>query len=439
MVVRAYDPMVTLTVERLEATRVSARPRIYGALLAVVAVVGLVVVTREWGLALERRGVVILLGQAEPLMGPVQTRLNMATLRLVELAVVAVIALPVCCQRLSWRWLLPFAAAVGLAWSVALASVDGWQRGFVLRLTGRDEYLHDVPRIHHGFLANFIPGIAHHWATHVAGHPPGAVLTFWALNRVGFPGAGAAAIFCVIAGALSIPAVLITTRIVADERTARLAAPFLATAPAAIWIAVSADAWFLCVSAWGIAGLAAGTRWTSLAGGLLLGGALFLSYGLVLLAPVAIGVVVAQRRIRPLLLGLLGVVGVTIAFGVGGFWWWDGVLATKARVASGDAGARPYLYFVVANIAALAIAVGPATVAALGRLSRARALLPATALFGIAIADLAGISRGEVERIWLPFMPWLIVACAGLAGRRWWLAAQLAIGICVQTLVVSLW
>lgn len=428
-----------MTTSRPDVARVSARPRIRGALLAVVAAVGLVVLTREWGFALERRGVVILLAQGEPLAGPVQTRLNMATVRLVELAVVAVIALPVCCQRLSWRALLPFAAGVELAWSVALASVDGWQRGFVGRLTGRDEYLHDVSRIHRGFLADFVPGIAHHWATHVAGHPPGAVLTFWLLSRIGLPGAGAAAIFCVLAGALAIPAVLITVRIVADERIARLAAPFLATAPAVIWVAVSADAWFLCVSAWGIAGLAAGTRLTSLIGGLLLGAALFLSYGLVLLAPVAIGVVVAQRRIRPLLLGLPGLIAVTVAFGIGGFWWWDGVMATKARVASGDAGARPYLYFMVANIAALAIAVGPATVAGIRQLSRPLALLPATALLGLAIADLAGISRGEVERIWLPFMPWLIVACAGLPGRRWWLAAQLAVGICVQTLVVSLW
>jgi methylthioxylose transferase len=406
------------------------------AFLLVGAAAGLVVITREWGLALERRGVVILLAQGEPLAGPVQTRLNMGTLRLVELAVIAVIALPVCCQRLSWRWLLLFAAGVELAWSVALASVDGWQRGFVGRLTGRDEYLHDVSRIHRGFLADFIPGIAHHWATHVAGHPPGAVLTFWVLNRIGLPGAGAAAIFCVLAGALAIPAVLITVRVVADERIARLAAPFLMTAPAAIWIAVSADAWFLCVSAWGIAALAIGTRLSSLAGGVLLGASLFLSYGLVLLAPVAIGVVVAQRRFRPLLLGSLGVIAVTVAFGAAGFWWWDGVVATNARVASGDAGARPYLYFVFANIAALAIAVGPATVAAL---SRRLTLLPATALLGLAIADVAGVSRGEVERIWLPFMPWLIVACAGLPGRRWWLAAQLVVGICVQTLVVSLW
>lgn len=430
---------MTVTVNRPVAARTSARPRIYPALLAVAAAFALVVITREWGLALERRGVVILLAHGEPLMGPVRTRLGIATVRLVVLAAVAVIVLPIWCRRLGWRPMLVFAAGVELVWSVALASVDGWQGGFVTRLTGRDEYLHDVPRIHHGFLADFVPGIAHHWATHVAGHPPGAVLTFWALNRIGLPGAGAAAIFCVLAGALAIPAVLVTVRIVAGEQIARLAAPFLATAPAAIWIAVSADAWFLCVSAWGIAGLAAGRRSTSLIGGLLLGGALFLSYGLALLAPVALAVVLVQRRIRPLLWALPGVIAVTLAFGSAGFWWWDGVIATKARVAAGDAGARPYLYFMLANIAALAIAVGPATVAGLSRLTRATALLPGAALLGLAIADVAGISRGEVERIWLPFMPWLIVGCALLPGKRWWLAAQLAVGICVQTLVVSLW
>jgi hypothetical protein len=46
-----------------------------------------------------------------------------------------------------------------------------------------------------------------------------------------------------------------------------------------------------------------------------------------------------------------------------------------------------------------------------------------------------------VERIWLPFMPWLIVATALLPARqaRFWLAAQLAVAIFVQTVVVSLW
>jgi len=48
-------------------------------------------------------------------------------------------------------------------------------------------------------------------------------------------------------------------------------------------------------------------------------------------------------------------------------------------------------------------------------------------------ADLSGLSRSEVERIWLPFTVWLVPLAAGLAARdrRGWLVAQSgwAIGI----------
>ncbi len=47
-----------------------------------------------------------------------------------------------------------------------------------------------------------------------------------------------------------------------DEATARLAAPFVAVAPTAIWIAVSADGYFAGVAAWGIALLALAVRQT---------------------------------------------------------------------------------------------------------------------------------------------------------------------------------
>ncbi len=77
-------------------------------------------------------------------------------------------------------------------------------------------------------------------------------------------------------------------RALADESTARLAAPFVAVAPTAIWIAVSADGYFAGVAAWGIALLAlavpGGTApWPVVAAagsGLLLGWGIFLNYGL---------------------------------------------------------------------------------------------------------------------------------------------------------------
>ena len=81
-----------------------------------------------------------------------------------------------------------------------------------------------------------------------------------------------------------------TLRRLGAEDVARRAAPFLVLAPAAIWVAVSADAVFAAVAAWGLAALAVAsppTGPTAVAGGraagLLLGLLPLLSYGLLLL------------------------------------------------------------------------------------------------------------------------------------------------------------
>jgi hypothetical protein len=57
------------------------------------------------------------------------------------------------------------------------------------------------------------------------------------------------------------------------------------------------------------------------------------------------------------------------------------------------------------------------------------------------------MSKGEVERIWLPFVPWLLLATSALAGQpgnprgttRRWLILQLAAGLLVQILFVAPW
>src|SRR5438128_2160621 len=60
---------------------------------------------------------------------------------------VAVVAWgPGLAERLGWRPLLALTWAAGIAWTLSLALVDGWQRGVVERLTSTEEYLHDVPR-----------------------------------------------------------------------------------------------------------------------------------------------------------------------------------------------------------------------------------------------------------------------------------------------------
>ena len=51
------------------------------------------------------------------------------------------------------------------------------------------------------------------------------------------------------------------------------------------------------------------------------------------------------------------------------------------------------------------------------------------------------MSKAEVERIWLPFVPWLLLATAALppGWRRAGLALQVAAALVVQHLVYTSW
>src|SRR3954466_13558214 len=128
-------------------------------------------------------------------------------------------------------------------------------------------------------------------------------------------------------------------------------------APVALWVATSDAPLFAGVAAWGIALLATaaarapgrGADVRALAGGLLLGLALFLSFGLTALGLVVLaGVLVPRDRLggrrgagggrgmaRVLGVGAGGVLVVVAAFAVGGYWWVEGFSAAGARVRSG--------------------------------------------------------------------------------------------------------
>jgi len=358
---------------------------------------------------------------------------------------------------LPWRRLLPVAGVAAAAWAVALAVVDG-ASGLTRGLESTHDYLDDVARagsvaqLLSDYVAKVPVDSAAAWSTHVGGHPPGTLMTFVILDSLGLGGSGWAAALCIAVGASAVPAVLVTARSVAGEDAARAAAPFLVLVPAAVWLATSADALFLGVSAWGVAALAVAVRadnqQLAVIGGLLLGLTLFFSYGLVLLGPLAVAVVVVRRRWRLLAVATGGVLVVVAAFALAGFWWLSGLLATMERVNSGVAAqSRPAAFFVISNLAAVAIAIGPAGVAGLGQVvtragrRTAVAVLPLAALAGILIADLSLLSKGEVERIYLPFFGWLLLATA-LLGRRQrtrWLIAQAGTAVAVQVLVRTSW
>src|SRR5206468_2798645 len=148
-----------------------------------------------------------------------------------------------------------------------------------------------------------------------------------------------------------------------------------------------------------------------LGGGLLFGGALMLSYGLAVLVVVPLIVAVRYRRVRPLLVAAAGVAIVILAFAGAGFWWFAGLRESLVQYRASVARFRPQSYFWLGDLGAFAIALGPATAVALARLrERGTWLLVAGGLVAVAAADISGFSKAEVERIWLPFAPWILVA-----------------------------
>ncbi|MCO1660570.1 hypothetical protein [Pseudonocardia humida] len=390
-----------------------------------------------------------LLAQWLPHVGP-------GTPAAVVTSVLVVVFGPGLARRMRWRGLLAAGYAAAVAWTLSLALVDGWQRGVVARLSSADEYLNDVGRVSDvgAMLRTFTdfvvtadqPG---HWTTHVAAHPPGAFLFYVGLDRLGLGAGGPAGIVTVLVGASACVAVAVAVRALAGEDLARRVLPFGVLLPGAVWAGVSADGMFAAVLAWGVALLAVGAigrlGWAA-AGGLLLGVAVHLSYGLVLGGLIASAVVVATRRWSAAGLAVLGAVAVVAAFTAAGFWWFTGLQRTGVIYAASAAAARPYAYFVWANLAAVAFAAGPAVCAGVRRLLAApRAvpvgvlLLTAGGLAAVLLADLSGLSKAEVERIWLPFVVWLAVPCALLPRARRWLAAQAGLALLVNHLLLTVW
>jgi hypothetical protein len=370
---------------------------------------------------------------------------------------------PVWATRLPWRRALPALYLTALAWTLGLALVDGWSRGVAARLTPQAEYLHDVPKVagigamlagFSGHILDFRPGS---WATHVAGHPPGAFGIFVILDRIGLGGGGWAGMLCVLVGATAPVSVAVALRRLDGEATARRVLPFLALFPGAVWVGVSADGIFAAVLAAGLALLSSGGWPSALPAGVLLGFALYLSYGLVLAGGLALAVVILRResRAQAVLAGTIGVAGVVVAFTAAGFWWLTGYRLVVQRYYQGWAADRPYSYWVWADLACLVLCAGPVAGPALYRAAvgrspssvddavprRALALLPFAALAAICVADLTGLSKAEVERIWLPYAIWLLVATAWLpaARIRWWLAAQALTALAVNHLLLTGW
>ena len=425
-------------------------PALVWTAVALVVWGGLIAWGRSWGLELLRDGVKILL-PTPPVLGEPAPGWRPGLLVPIVVGAALVAALPWLARRLPWRSLLWAVVGLAAAWAVAVALVDG-PDGLTRGPSWSTEYGHDVPVVAEdpgGFLRRF-PDDIDRYEIHVRGHPPAHVLTLAAMDRVGLRGHGWEAALVIAGGASAAAAVLLAVRDVAGEAVARAAAPVLVLAPAAIWIATSADALFAGTSAWAVTALvlatsSTGRRQVVLAalGGLVASVAVMQSYGMVLVGTIPLAVAVWRRQPRPLLVGAAAAVAGVVAWVPFGFWWFDGLAATRHEYEVLDLD-RPRLYFAVNNLAAWGLALGPAVAVALARLRDRRLwLLVGGGVAAVALADASGLSEAEVERIWLPFTVWVLAAGAVLAARaveqRVWLGAQVVATVAVVTWITTQW
>lgn len=371
--------------------------------------------------------------------------------------IIAVVAIAVAARAstsLRWRTLLLVSYVASLGWLLSLALVDG-SAGLSRVLGNPHEYLGtarevgDIGTLLSTWVSRVPMGSADHWPTHVAGHPPGMLLFFVGLVRVGLGGNLAAGLVVTLIAASIAPAVLITLRRLGAESTARRAAPFLVLSPSAVYLAVSADAVIAALGCWSVAMLAHATATrrplpAALAAGVLFGTILNLSYGMLLYGLVGGAVILGTRSHRLVLPVAIGAAAALALPLTAGFWWPCGFTALHTRYWEGVASQRPWTYWTWANLALLVATAGPAVAAGLAKVKA----LPQPILWivlgacaAVLVADASQMSRAEVERIWLPFVPWLTVAAAAIDDRwqRKALGSQLVVALALQHLLYTTW
>lgn len=410
-----------------------------------------------------------------PLHAEWMPRLGPGTPAVLALAVLAVVLAPRI-QNLPWRRLLLVVYVLGLAWMLGLATVDGLD-GIGVILETQYEYLRTARAVTDfgETLRIYIDRIPldseDNWPVHIAGHPPGALLFFVVLVRVGLGSGLAAGLVVTVIAASTAVAVLQTVRRLGAESLARRAALFLTIGPAAIWMSVSGDAVFAAFAAWGMLALAIAATSegllrqaaSGLLAGMLLGYCVMLSYGMPLLGVLAVTILFLARSWGPLPWAVAAALAVVGAFALAGYAWWEAFPVLQQRYWDGVASRRPAAYWMWANLAAVSISAGPwvgtavgaaaATVLRRGPTSspgrpddgeRIRRIVAWVALAGAAMclfADLSQMSRAEVERIWLPFIPWMLIGTALLPPRwrRIGLGVQAGFAIVTQHLLATGW
>jgi hypothetical protein len=369
-----------------------------------------------------------LLAQLHPSVGP-----------WLPLAVISILVmlgvLPGAMRWPAWQFLT---AGILLGWLVAvtLAAQAHGLSAITAPFRRPLEYWASVPLARSLGLREFatqFPRLGGRLSLHAATHGPSAVLFLWLLSGLSGGSLLGVSFLVTLVGVAGAAPTYAIARELAGERTARLAAVLFLCAPGVlIYSATSMDAVFMTVVAVALAALVRAPRspaWAAGAGALW-ALALSFTFGAFTLGLFAVGIGFVALRDRRhaaaalLLRGALVVAGLVIGalllrvlFGMN--------LIADFRAASRanyhDASrARPYLYWVFANIPAFLWVAGVAQTALLAHQTRMqwheRSFGFETVLVCvIAISSLSGVFLGEVDHIWLFFIPPLVaVAASGL-------------------------
>jgi methylthioxylose transferase len=341
---------------------------------------------------------------------------------------------------------LTLATRVGL--NVVRAGPGALDEVFVVRAAGegRTEYLPGLAFFEGGvghFLDRF-PDIVAVAPTHVAGHPPGLVVT---MHLLGIDTAAGLAAFTIVLGALAAPVLYLLGRRLFGEAEGRVAALLFVFVPTSmLYGATSADALYATLALAATAALLGRRRGMQVLGALLLALASFFSYAL-LAAGAWAGLVRWLRQglgsaVRLALLCGAALVGFYLAlYLLTGFDLFAAVTATEDRYREGIAHARPYAFYFFGSPAAYVVMLGPVAWFAGRALARREATAVALGIV-IAVSMVAGYTKAETERIWLFLVPFACLAAArAVAAKRvpLLLAALTAQAVAFEILLFTKW
>jgi hypothetical protein len=334
--------------------------------------------------------------------------------------------------------------ALGLAINASRLGSAGWSHVFRSGPGGsfeaRFEYLGSLRDLHGGvarYVGHFtalLPDLS----THVKGNPPGPLVVMHLLG-IDTPGRLTAA--CVGVGALCAPLAYALGRELDGEHRGRVAAALTIFSPSAVLFGVtSVDYAFAAVGMIG-AWLLVDRRTSARAVGCVaVAVGSFLSWVLLAIPVWAVLCVLARdgrgAAARTALSAFTAIVLLTLLLHLA--WGYDPLSILRALrpiYAHGVASRRPYWFWLFGSPAAYLAMLGApiAWLAVRAAVSREPAAVALVVV--ILVSAVAGFTKAETERIWLPFVPLACVAAASVPMRR--LAALLAF-LGVQAIVVEI-